>query len=124
MLLVDIDGFKGVNDRDGHAAGDAVLCSVTEALRGAVRDGDPVFRLGGDESPCMLEQSGLAVAVGVADRGGAGAAAARGSAPRPASRCVRTTDATRRRCSRAPTRGCTPASASDEFSGTRSAPSG
>src|SRR3712207_8202389 len=42
VLLVDLDGFKGVNDRDGHAAGDAVLKAVTSALCSTVRETDTV----------------------------------------------------------------------------------
>jgi diguanylate cyclase (GGDEF)-like protein len=49
VCLVDLDGFKGVNDRDGHAAGDTVLQAVTAALGAAVRETDTVARIGGDE---------------------------------------------------------------------------
>lgn len=49
VCLVDLDGFKAVNDSAGHAAGDAVLRAVARAVAGAVREADTVARLGGDE---------------------------------------------------------------------------
>jgi diguanylate cyclase (GGDEF)-like protein len=54
VVYFDLDGFKGVNDRFGHAAGDAALCATADRLMANVREADVVARLGGDEFAVLL----------------------------------------------------------------------
>jgi diguanylate cyclase (GGDEF)-like protein/PAS domain S-box-containing protein len=66
VLLLDLDGFKSVNDSFGHAVGDELLLAVARRLRSCLRDGDIAARLGGDEFALLLEHidSTETVAVG------------------------------------------------------------
>lgn len=68
ILVCDIDHFKQVNDRFGHAAGDRVLRLVAGALRGAVRSNDPVIRWGGEEFLILLERCSQDRALALAQR--------------------------------------------------------
>ena len=63
VLFCDLDGFKPVNDRFGHADGDAVLAEVAARLQSVVRDADFVARFGGDEFVVLCEGSGGTTAV-------------------------------------------------------------
>jgi diguanylate cyclase (GGDEF)-like protein len=58
IAFVDVDGLKGVNDRDGHAAGDRVLRTLAATMRANLRSYDPIVRFGGDEFICGISSIG------------------------------------------------------------------
>jgi diguanylate cyclase (GGDEF)-like protein len=68
LVVCDLDGFKSVNDRYGHLAGDEALEHVADVLRGALRTSDGAYRLGGDEFGLILVEAGIAEAQDVVRR--------------------------------------------------------
>ena len=59
LVLLDLDDFKGVNDRIGHLAGDEVLAEIGERMRSVVRSADIACRIGGEEFAVLLPESSL-----------------------------------------------------------------
>jgi diguanylate cyclase (GGDEF)-like protein len=59
VVFIDVDGLKRVNDTEGHAAGDALLCAVVRCISDEFRSYDLMFRLGGDEFVCSISGGGL-----------------------------------------------------------------
>ena len=68
FLLCDLDHFKQVNDRLGHAAGDAVLQDVAYAMRAMLRAGDTIYRVGGEEILVILPGADREDAVEISER--------------------------------------------------------
>jgi diguanylate cyclase (GGDEF)-like protein/PAS domain S-box-containing protein len=68
VVFCDLDGFKSINDRFGHSAGDAVLIEVARRLQHVVREGDTVARLGGDEFVVLADGVGREEARDLAGR--------------------------------------------------------
>lgn len=68
LILLDIDHFKQVNDRWGHLAGDAVLTTVADRIRAAVRPDDLVGRVGGEEFMVLLAPTSPMSAIEIAER--------------------------------------------------------
>ena len=113
LVLCDLNGFKALNDRNGHAAGDEALQVVGGVLTSVLRTADAAFRIGGDEFALILPETGEDEARAAVDRvgdgDGGGVRRARRGAARPASasRSARATATIRGRSSAPPTARCT-----------------
>lgn len=68
VIMMDLDGMKGINDRLGHSCGDTVLQAVSTTLQAAVRDRDSIGRMGGDEFCLLLPDTEIHEAMTVAER--------------------------------------------------------
>lgn len=68
VCMVDLDHFKAINDRYGHAAGDSVLVAVAERLRAVLRESDILGRFGGEEFVVVLPRTDQAMAEETAER--------------------------------------------------------
>ncbi|MCJ7710919.1 MAG: diguanylate cyclase, partial [Chloroflexi bacterium] len=68
VVMIDLDGFKAINDRLGHQAGDRMLQEIAAAIESAARDTDSVFRYGGDEFVVLLPGSDTLGLQAVAER--------------------------------------------------------
>lgn len=81
LLLLDVDHFKSVNDSHGHETGDRALQRVAAILRGSIRDGDLVGRLGGEEFGIYLPRATRFAALQIAERARRGVAGSRVLSP-------------------------------------------
>jgi diguanylate cyclase (GGDEF)-like protein len=68
VIFIDVDYFKSINDRFGHAAGDQVLKQTAQRLRSEIREHDIVGRYGGEEFCLLLPDTGLEAACATAER--------------------------------------------------------
>jgi diguanylate cyclase (GGDEF)-like protein len=68
LLAIDVDEFKSINDTYGHQAGDELLVGLARALQGALRQGDEIYRIGGDEFVAVVDVPQPDEAVRIAER--------------------------------------------------------
>jgi len=68
VMMIDLDGFKAINDQHGHTAGDHCICHVAAVAKEALRKNDALARLGGDEFCILLPETSSEEATGIASR--------------------------------------------------------
>jgi len=68
VLMIDIDNFKSINDNYGHITGDKILVFIANILRKALRDGDKIFRFGGEEFTVVLSRNNDEQSNAIAER--------------------------------------------------------
>ncbi|GAA1748360.1 hypothetical protein GCM10009681_19500 [Luedemannella helvata] len=68
VIALDVDDFKTINDEYGHEAGDSALIRLGNALQGTLREGDGLYRVGGDEFAVIVEVAGEPEALAIAER--------------------------------------------------------
>ena len=68
LLMIDIDNFKQINDRYGHVAGDKILVFIAQTLKKTLREGDKVFRYGGEEFVVILNRIDTQKCILIANR--------------------------------------------------------
>jgi diguanylate cyclase (GGDEF)-like protein len=68
ILMIDIDNFKSINDNYGHITGDKILIFIANILRKALRDGDKIFRFGGEEFTIILNRNSDKESEAIANR--------------------------------------------------------
>jgi len=68
LFLLDIDGFKSVNDTYGHPVGDEILVAFSQRIRGTIRSIDVAARLGGDEFAVLIKGGNVAIATSLGNR--------------------------------------------------------
>ncbi len=110
VLIIDLDRFKAINDSEGHVAGDRLLREVAAVMQAAVRDGDEIFRIGGDEFAVLTDAVDSAEAAEIAERIVEASGSGRRRPSRSASACPRSTSGSTRPCC-GPTARSTPPNA-------------
>ncbi len=68
LLMLDLDGFKAFNDKNGHPRGDSLLGAIARAINSGVRAGDRVYRYGGDEFAVLLPDTAPGLGLEIANR--------------------------------------------------------